>query len=193
MNKNLKHVKRLLVVVDLVNGFVTEGSMADPFIQHILPEGVSLVKKFLSDGNAVMYVKESHSENCTEFKRFPKHCKKDTYEAQMVDELTPYEDEVIVVKKNCTSAIFAKGFLETVNQMKELEEVVIIGCCTDICVLNLAVGLQNYFDEHNKDIQIVVPKNAVETYDAPTHSRVEYNEIAFKILTQTGIVLVNNY
>lgn len=193
MNKNLKHVKKLLVVVDLVNGFVTEGNMADPFIGHILPESERLVKKFLANGDAAMYVKESHGENCTEFNRFPAHCKKDTYEAQMVDVLLPYEDEVVVIKKNCTSAIFAEGFLETINQIEELKEVVIIGCCTDICVLNLAVGLQNYFDEHNKNIQIVIPKNAVETYEAPVHPRDEYNEIAFKILAQTGINLVDNY
>ena len=74
--------------------------------------------------------------------------------------------------------------------MENLSEVVITGCCTDICVSNLAIPLQNYFDENNKEVNIIVPENAVETYDAPNHNRKEYNEMAFKLLTQAGIKVI---
>ena len=76
--------------------------------------------------------------------------------------------------------------------MTNLEEVIIIGCCTDICILNLAIPLQNYFDQKDRNITITVPKNAVETYDAPNHNRDEYNEIAFKLMVQAGINLVDS-
>ena len=89
--------------------------------------------------------------------------------------------------------MFADGFIEMLSQMENIKEIVIIGCCTDICVLNLAIPLQNYFDEKNREVTIIVPKNAVETYDAPNHPRDEYNEIAFKLLVQAGIKVVNNY
>ena len=46
--------------------------------------------------------------------------------------------------------------------------------------------------EKDKDIKITIPKNAVETYDAPHHKREEYNEIAFKLMAQAGINLVEN-
>lgn len=193
MKQNLRETKRLLIVVDLVNGFVREGSMADKHIERIIPESEKLVKKFLERGDIVVYVKEWHNENCTEFKKFPKHCVSGTSEAKMVEELLKFESEVMVFKKNSTSAMFARGFIQMLSQMENLEEVVIIGCCTDICALNLAIPMQNYFDEKNKEVTIIVPKNAVETYDSPNHPRDEYNEIAFKLLAQAGVKVVNNY
>lgn len=192
-NLNLKNVRRLLISVDTVVGFVEQGNMADTFIQRIIPESERLVEMFLHNGDVVVFVKENHTEGCVEFNRFPEHCVQGTEETLMTHRLRKYEEHAIVIGKNCTSAIFAEGFLETINQMANLEEVVIIGCCTDICVLNLAIPLQNYFDQHNKEIKIVVPKNAVETYDAPEHPREEYNEIAFKLLTQMGVELVDKY
>lgn len=111
----------------------------------------------------------------------------------MVDELREFENQVIVFEKNSTSAMFAQGFMKMLNEMEDLQEVVIIGCCTDICVINLAIPLQNFFDEHNRIVKIIIPKNAVETYDSPTHPREEYNEIAFKLMSQTGIKLVETY
>lgn len=194
MRQDLRKTKRLLVVVDVVNGFVREGAMADRHIEHIIPVAEELVNKFLEEGCEVVYVKEGHDENATEFKKFPKHCVVGTSEAEMVEELAKYQDEVLVFIKNSTSAMAAEyGLPAMLNAMENLEEVVIIGCCTDICVLNCAIPMQNYFDEGNREVTIVVPKNAVETYDAPNHSREEYNEIAFKLLTQAGIKVVNKY
>lgn len=194
MKLNLNETKRLLVVIDLVNGFVREGAMADKHIEHIIPESERLVNKFLEEGYEVVYVKEGHDENATEFKKFPKHCVVGTSEAEMVEELVKYQDEVLVFIKNSTSAMAAEyGLPAMLNAMENLEEVVIIGCCTDICVLNCAIPMQNYFDEFNREVTIVVPKNAVETYDAPNHSRDEYNEIAFKLLAQAGVKVVNEY
>ena len=50
--------------------------------------------------------------------------------------------------------------------------------------------MQNYFDENNLNIKITVPKNAVETYNSPMHLREEYNEIAFKLMKQAGISII---
>ena len=80
--------------------------------------------------------------------------------------------------------------MNTINALKNLEKVVIVGCCTDICVLNLAIPLQNYFDQIDRDIKITIPKDAVETYDAPSHSREEYNQMAFKLMHQAGIEII---
>ena len=77
--------------------------------------------------------------------------------------------------------------------MKNLKEVVITGCCTDICVLNLAIPLQNYFDEQNRRVDIIVPQNTVETYDSPQHQKDEYNKMAFSLMEQAGIQLVKKY
>jgi nicotinamidase-related amidase len=89
--------------------------------------------------------------------------------------------------------MFAKNFLRDVDEMINLRNVVITGCCTDICDLNLAIPLKNYFNEYNREVDIYVPEKAVETYDAPNHNRDEYNEMAFKLMNQSGIKLVKRY
>lgn len=193
MKRFNESAKKLLVVVDMVNGFVREGNMADPKISHIIPECERLVRKFLKEGNEVVYIADCHKKGCKEFSKFPVHCLEGTIESEVVVELKRYENEVILVKKNSTSAMFAKGFIDVINQMADLEEVVIIGCCTDICVQNLAIPLANYFDEEERKIIITVPTNAVETYDAPYHPKDEYNAMTFKFMKQTGINLVENF
>ena len=102
-------------------------------------------------------------------------------------ELKLYEKEALVYKKNSTSTIFANNFMNDIEKMKQLKKVIVTGCCTDICVLNLAIPLINYFDELDRQVEITVIEDAVETYDAPYHNRDEYNQIALKLMRQAGI------
>lgn len=190
--QRLEELKSLLIIVDMVNGFVREGNMADKYIEHIIPEQTRLIKNLQKD-EGLAFIKDTHKPGCKEFDRYPVHCVENTSEAELVDELRVYESEALVYKKNSTSTIYASNFIEDINMMKNLKEVIITGCCTDICDLNLAVPLQNYFDENDRRVDIIVPTNAVETYDAPWHNRDEYNEIAYKLMKQAGVQLVKKY
>ena len=193
MKKELEELKKLLIIVDMVNGFVKEGNMADPSIAHIIPEQRRLIEQFFKEREGIAFIIDCHEEKCSEFKKFPIHCVKGTSEAELVAELKQYKKECLVYLKNSTSAIFAPNFMNDIEKMKKLREVVITGCCTYICVTNLAIPLQNYFDQKDLDVKIIVPTNAVETYDAPYHNREEYNNMAFKFLEQAGIHLVKSY
>ena len=102
----------------------------------------------------------------------------------------PLADELVKTLLGDTSAMYAENFLTDIDKLKNLKQVTIVGCCTDICVLNLAIPLNNYFNQKNRNIEIIVPKNAVETFDSEMHKRYEYNEIAFKLMAQAGIKLV---
>ena len=147
----------------------------------------------LAKKEGLAFIKDAHELDCREFERFPVHCVIGTEEAELVDELKPYEKEALVYHKNSTSAIFAPNFMEDIKRMKNLKEVIVTGCCTDICDMNLAIPLQNYFDQNNQKVDIVIPTNAVETYDAPYHNRDEYTEMAYKFFEQSGIQLVKKY
>ena len=188
-----ENLEKLLIVVDMVNGFVRKGAMADPYIERIIPENVRIIKEFLEKEYGVAFIKYNHSENCAEFKRYPKHCIIGTPEADLVDELLPFEKDALVYPKNSTSTIFAPNFLNDIEKMKALREVIITGCCTDICVMNLAIPLQNYFDQMDKEVKIIIPENAVETYGAPYHDRQKWNQEAFCFMNQAGIQLVKKY
>ena len=189
----LENLKKLLIIVDMVNGFVKEGAMADSYIENIIPENVRLAKYFQEKEYGLAFIKDNHYEDCSEFKRYPKHCVIGTKEADLVDELKTFEKEALVYPKNSTSTIFAPNFLNDIEKMKALREVIITGCCTDICVMNLAIPLQNYFDQLDKEIKIIVPTNAVETYNAPYHNREKWNKEAFNFMNQAGIQLVKKY
>lgn len=108
--KDIEKIERGLFVIDMVNGFVREGAMADPSIAGIIPEVEKLVEEFLKHGDGVFFIKDAHEKDCAEFKRYPNHCIKETSEARLVDELIPYEKYAAgVYEKNSTSAIFAPG------------------------------------------------------------------------------------
>ena len=184
--KSKEEFQKLLVVVDMVNGFVKKGVMSDPYINHITPKLIRLIEGVLGEDEAVAFIKDTHYKNSTEFKKFPPHCIKGTGEEELIDELKRYEKYGLSYEKNSTSTIFAKNFLQDVESMKKLNEVIITGCCTDICVMNLVIPLINYFDENNRNIDVIVRSDLVETYDSPTHNRDEYNGMALKLIKQAG-------
>lgn len=181
----------LLIVVDMVNGFIKKGNMADKYINHIINPNIELIKKTNKEGGNIVFIKDTHKIKSREFDRFSVHCLEETEESQVIDELKEYEK--VAFTKNSTSAMYAKGFKEYIDNLKNLKKIILSGCCTDICVMNLALDLQNYFDENNKNIDIIVPKDVVETYSGPNHNREEYNEIAFKIMNNAGIKLVKTW
>jgi nicotinamidase-related amidase len=192
-NKKIQELKRLLIIVDMVNGFVKEGALADPYIKNIIPENIKLIEMILKNNEGLAFIKDSHEEGCREFERYPIHCVKGTYESELISELSKYDKKGQVYEKNSTSTLFAPNFISDIKKLKSLKEVIIAGCCTDICIMNLAIPLQNYFDQNNNEIEIIIPVNAIETYDAPWHNREEYNLMAYKMMEQSGIKLVKKY
>ena len=189
--KKREELTKLLVVVDMVNGFIKEGKMSDKDINHITPRIKSLVESFLSDEEGVAFIKDTHEVNSTEFKKYPPHCLKGTSESGLISELSSYEQKSLSYEKNSTSTIFAKNFMRDIERMESLKEVIITGCCTDICVMNLAIPLVNYFDEENRDVRVLVPQNAVETFNSNIHNRDEYNSMALKLMKNQGIGVEN--
>lgn len=189
--KKREELTKLLVVVDMVNGFIKEGKMSDKDINHITPRIKSLVESFLSDEEGVAFIKDTHEVNSTEFKKYPPHCLKGTSESELISELSSYEQKSLSYEKNSTSTIFAKNFMREIERMESLKEVIITGCCTDICVMNLAIPLVNYFDEENRDVRVLVPQNAVETFNSNIHNRDEYNSMALKLMKNQGIGVEN--
>ena len=190
--KDFKMYKKCLIVVDMVNGFVREGVLHDKEIGRIIPDQIKLIKSTLGVGELVIFIKDTHSTNSTEFKRFgnTNHCLDNTSEAELVDELKEFEglDNTISIKKNSTSFMESPKFREVVNKLEGVDEYDIVGCCTDICVVNGALGLANYNDEWNRDVVIKAYTDAIATYGEAV--RKNYIDAAYLIMEQQGIQLV---
>lgn len=192
MIKNLKVYKKCLIVVDMVNGFVKEGVLHDKEISKTIPRQIELIKDYNYNNQLVVFIKDTHEEDAIEFKRFgnTKHCVKGTTEAELVDELKPYEnkDNTISIEKNSTSYMESLAFRELIGNLNNLETVDVVGCCTDICCFNGTMGLANYFDQWNKNVEIRMNTDAIATYNE--ENRKQYIDASYLLMEQQGIKLV---
>ena len=189
----MEEIKKLLIIVDMVNGFVREGLLHDKNIENIIKPQIEILEYFIKNNYGVILLKDSHTKESEELKRLPNHCISGETESDLIDELKSYEKKSIIIEKNSTCALFVPTFKEKIYMMQNLKEIVVTGCCTDICVLNLVIALRNYFDQFNKKIDIIVPTNCVDTYNNVNHNREDYNNMAFKLMEQGGIKLVKKY
>ena len=64
--KNLKLYKGMLIVVDMVNGFVTEGALHDLEIAKIIPRQIELIKEAKNEGKLITFIKDTHNEDSSE-------------------------------------------------------------------------------------------------------------------------------
>lgn len=190
--KNLEVYEGMLIVVDMVNGFVREGALHDEAIARIIPRQIELIKEAHAKGYLVVFVKDTHDEYAVEFRRFndEKHCVRGTKEAELVDELKPYEDEddTISIEKNSTSFMESPEFRELIANANNIKRVEEVGCCTDICDFNGIMGLSNYYDQWNRDVDIIVHEDAIATFNE--ENRGEYVDAAKLLMKLQGIQLV---
>ncbi len=189
--KDIRDITEAVFVIDMNVGFCEEGNLADPTIKHIVPNIIPIIRAVLEKGEGLFIVNDKHTKDSTELKRYAGHCDNEK-ESRTIKELAIYEEYANrLFYKNSTCALFAPGMMEMLMEMVALKRVVIVGCCTDICIQNFAIALRNFFDELNMDIEIIVPKNAVETFHIPeVHDRKENNERAYTVMENTGITLV---
>lgn len=194
-----EEIQTLLIDVDMIKGFVTTGNLHDSYIKSVLPEQIKWIEKIRNEkGGAICFMIDTHNKNSAELKpgRFLEHCIMGTEESELIDELKGYEDEAYIYHKNSTNGVYAKGFLNDINCMRKLREVIIMGCCSDICVANLAIGLKTYFDQYDRDIEIKIPEDTIETFQIELekngqkqiiHDRHKYTEAAWLLMEQAGI------
>ena len=153
---------------------------------------VELIKKNQKEKELTIFIKDTHEIDAVEFKRFgnTKHCVRGTCEANLVDELIEFEvqENTISIEKNSTSYMEAPEFRQLIAGLTNLERVDVVGCCTDICDFNGTIGLANYFDQQNRDIEINVHTDAIATY--AQEARKNYVDAAYLLMEQQGIQLV---
>ncbi len=191
---NIDEYKKVLFIIDMNNGFVNFGAMANPAYNALVPEQLKMIDKFKRENGKINFILEGHNENATEFNTYPKHCVYGTGEAELIPELLEKSSEIENEKfyKNCINGMLNRKLQDQIKEMTNLKEVVIEGVCTDLCVMDFARTLARFLDEINKDVKIFAIKNAMDTFDSPDHSREEWTDIACKVMAQAGIIIVEN-
>jgi len=136
-------MKRALVVIDMQNDFVG-GSLANPEAQAIVPLIVDAIEEF--DGEIILTY-DTHPKNylaTAEGQKLPiEHCIKDTHGWCIVDEIFEAADV-----KGIRDMIYKPTFGITKGwHLSEFDEIVLVGTCTDVCVISNALILKALYPE----------------------------------------------
>ena len=159
-----------LFCVDMINGFCHTGALSSPRIKAIIPEVVAAFEGANSIGmQDFVLAQDCHTPDSVEFADFPPHCQSGTSEAENIPELAglPFANLYTTIKKNSLNAFHGTELATWFGQHAHLTTAIIVGNCTDLCVYQLAMHLKLDANAHNQALRVIVPANAVQTYDTP--------------------------
>lgn len=162
------------IVVDVLNGFTKEGNLASPLCLAAIPRIQQVLDDRVRAGDDLIFLADTHDPDDLEFQIFPVHCVRGTHESEVVDELQPYlKAGARLIRKRRYSGFFETD-LEAVLRQLRPSLVTVVGVCTDICVLHTVADLRN------RDYRVVVPADAVATFDGPGHAADEVQRWALE-------------
>ncbi|MEA1913541.1 MAG: isochorismatase family cysteine hydrolase [candidate division WOR-3 bacterium] len=148
-------MKRALVIIDMLNDFIhRDGALYINGGEEIIDSIREEKERAKKNGIPIIYICDFHRKNDPEFKIWPPHCVQGTKGAEIIDELKPDKDD-IVVKKNTYSG-FYKTDLEKILEARKIENLILTGVATNICVLYTAA------DARMRGYAVEVLKEGVE-------------------------------
>ena len=129
--------KQVLIVVDMQNDFI-DGALGTEQAQAIVENVADKIKAFEGE---VVFTRDTHFENymeTNEGKNLPvPHCIKDSNGWQICSKVERFITENTAVFDKITfGSVELAEYLKTIN---DLEEVTLVGLCTDICVISNAL------------------------------------------------------
>lgn len=164
---------KALLVIDMLNDFIEEGGALETGLagRDIIPFVQDKIKEFRKSRNPIIYICDNHEVDDKEFQMFPPHCVSGTEGSQIISHLEVLEGDKII-KKRRYSAFYGTD-LDLYLREKEINEIYIVGVCTNICVLYTAA------DGRNISYDVSVYKDGVASFDKEAH------EFALKELEST--------
>lgn len=181
----------MLIIIDMIKGFISEGPMSDASINAITPVILEQIKAFIANNEPIIAFMDTHQKDSLEFNAYPVHCLAGTSESELIKELRPFEEQMILIQKDTTNGFLQPEFLEILKQYSPLKKIIICGCCSDICVLQFALTLNTYLIHHSLPIECIVLEDGIDTFDSPGHNKKEYNQIACNLMRNANIKISN--
>lgn len=143
-----------LVIIDEVNGFCTPGCgplappAPDPAVDRMVAETDTLARRFVAAGLPILVSLDSHDPAKPE-PPYPPHCLQGTGDDALVPALKRLEGEPLatLITKDCINFFIGGIGADGRNAVADwvashnLETVVVVGICTDICVMDFVLTL----------------------------------------------------
>ena len=154
---------------DMVVGFCDRGNLASERVDALTEPVVDLIQRAYDLGvQHFVFAQDTHDPQTPEFDAWPVHCVAGTEEAEMIPELKAlsFAGKFTIVEKNSLHAALETSFELWLDAHPELRTAIVVGNCTDLCVYQLAMHLRLRHNARNiDDVRVIVPANAVQTYD----------------------------
>jgi nicotinamidase-related amidase len=128
---------RALLVIDMLKDFVEEnGALPVKGAADLIPRINRVINEFRCRGEPIIFIADTHAPDDKEFEIWPQHCVKESEGAQVVEELEKEGNDEVVEKT--TYSAFYNTRLEELLREKGVDELVLTGVLTNICVLHTA-------------------------------------------------------
>lgn len=175
-----------VIIVDMINGFAKSGVLYSSRIENI----VDNIRRVLENLNQSkhLFLCDNHVVESAEFTTFPNHCLQGTDEVHVVDPLKQFAEKGILINKNSTNGFLEPQFQAWLNETI-VKKYIIMGCCTDLCVLQFALTLKTHYNRLNENIEIIVLEDGVATYDLQAHPGDFMHIMALKFMQDMGITI----
>jgi len=151
-------VKTAVVVVDMINDFVT-GVFKSERAEKIIPNVRRLLDFARKEKIPIIYASDAHLPNMDkEFGVWPPHAVAGTWGAQIVDELKPQKGDYTIQKRRYSA--FQGTDLDQILRELEVDTLIMVGLVTDICIQHTAA------DAFFRGYRTIVPQDCVEASSA---------------------------
>jgi nicotinamidase-related amidase len=159
---------RALIVIDMLKDFIyEEGALyCGKKVKKIIPIVKKKINEAHKEGSVVIFLTDAHNKDDLEFKRFPPHCIKQSWGAEIIDELDVRKEDYIVPKTRYSG--FYNTNLDAILKKHNITKADVVGVCTSICVMDTVGELKN------RDIEVRIFKEGVADFDE------EFHEFALK-------------
>ena len=138
---------KVLVVVDMQNDFI-DGALGTPEARKIVPAVVEKIKGWTGEIYATMDTHQPDYLATQEGRNLPvAHCIEGTPGWEIAPAIREALTNVTCLTKPTFGSRSLAETLVIVNQDQPIEEIVLIGLCTDICVISNAMVLKAFLPE----------------------------------------------
>jgi nicotinamidase-related amidase len=150
--------KTALIVVDMQNDFVKEGgTLVVPDAEATVPTIKGLLDSARESGVKVVFTQDTHNQGDPEWEIWPEHVREGSWGWEIVEELKPLEDEVVIRKVRYDA--FYGTHLDHFLRIWDVDTLIICGTVANICVHYTAASaaLRWY--------GVIIPRDATSALD----------------------------
>ncbi len=159
-----------VISIDMINGFCKSGPLASERVGRLAQPVTELFERAYALGvRNFALTQDTHDPDTPEFQVYPPHCVRGTEESEAVDELKalPFFGDIAIIPKNSINSSIGTDLGTWLKQRPQVDRFVVVGDCSDLCTYQAAMTLRLEANAANLARRVVVPADAVETFDTP--------------------------